>query len=32
MLEGFIKKKGQIGYKHIVLGRDLFYFLNENTL
>jgi hypothetical protein len=32
MFKSFIKKKGQLGYKYNVLGRDLFYFLNKNTL
>jgi hypothetical protein len=32
MFENFIKMKGQFGYKYIVLGRDMFYLFNENTL
>jgi hypothetical protein len=29
MLEGFIKKKGQLGYSYIVLGRYMLYLLNK---
>ena len=32
VFEGFIKKKGQLGYKYIILERDLLYLLNTNTL
>ena len=32
MLESFIKKKGQLGYKYIVLGRDMLYLFNKNKL
>jgi hypothetical protein len=32
MFESFIKKKGQLGYKYIVLGRDMLYLINKNTL
>ena len=32
MFESFIKKKDQFGYKYIVLGRDMLYLLNRNTL
>ena len=32
MLESFIKMKRQLGYKYIVLGRDMLYLLNKNTL
>jgi hypothetical protein len=31
MFESFIKKKNQLGYKYIVLGRDML-LLDENTL
>jgi hypothetical protein len=31
MLEGFTKKKVQLGCKYIALGRDMFYLLNKNT-
>jgi hypothetical protein len=27
MLEGFIKKKGQLAYKYIVVGRECFIYL-----
>jgi hypothetical protein len=32
MLESFIKQKGQLGYKYIVLGRDMLYLLNTYIL
>ena len=32
MFESLIKKKGQHGYKYIVLGRDMLYLFNKNTL
>jgi hypothetical protein len=32
MLESFISKKGQLGYKCSVLGRDMLYLFNKNTL
>ena len=32
MLESFIKKRGELGCKYIVLGRDMLYLLNKNTL
>ena len=32
MIESFISIKGQLGYKYIVLGRDMLYLFNKNTL
>jgi hypothetical protein len=29
MVESFISKKGQLGYKYIVLGRDMLYLFNK---
>jgi hypothetical protein len=31
MLESFINKKGQLGYRYTVLGRYMLYLLNKNT-
>jgi hypothetical protein len=29
MFQSFIKMKGQLGYKYIVLGKDMLYLLNK---